>query len=724
MSSVREQVAAYRQRGWWCVPLRVGSKSPARRDWTKLRLKSDVFPENANVGIILGEPSGWLVDIDLDCPEAVELADQYLPPTPAITGRPSAPNSHRWYVAYGATTEKHADPKDGSMIVELRSTGTQTVVGPSIHPDGESYDVLDGEPTTVPSPMLAVCVKALANAVIVKRGGSVQRTVQTPAPVKTAVRPSTDIEQRAIAYLASMPAAIAGANGHSQTFAAATSLVHGFGIEPDRAFSILQTEYNPRCQPPWSDRELQHKVNQAATKPHERPFGWLRDCQPNESIGEKVDLSGFMASPKVDLNDRPRPQPITSADPGRLPESMFEVPGFVRRVMDFTLANAPYPNVPLAFCGAMALQSFLAGRKVCTSGDLRTNIYLLALAGSGTGKEFPRKVNSQVLFQIGESQSLGDKFASGEGIQDCLARSSKMLFQNDEMDGVLRQINLDRECGRESIPNILLTLYTSAGDIYPLRVKANQKATEHVDQPHLTLFGTATPKFFYESLSQQMLCNGFFARLNIIDVGRRGKGQTPGSARDLPEEVLEIAKWWADFYPGGGNFMREHPRPLRVAFTPEAQSAINELREQTETEYDKADVAGDEVARAAWSRTCEHARKLALIYAVSENHMKPEISLPAVRWAAEFSLHQTRRQLYLASVHVAENPFHKECLKLTKRLAEHPEQQMQRQHLLKFMKCKAIEFDQIIDTLVQQDAIEFVTIPTKTRSAQGYRLLS
>ena len=247
MSSVREQVAAYRQRGWWCVPLRVGSKSPARRDWTKLRLKSDVFPENANVGIILGEPSGWLVDIDLDCPEAVELADQYLPPTPAITGRPSAPNSHRWYVAYGATTEKHADPKDGSMIVELRSTGTQTVVGPSIHPDGESYDVLDGEPTTVPSPMLAVCVKALANAVIVKRGGSVQRTVQTPAPVKTAVRPSTDIEQRAIAYLASMPAAIAGANGHSQTFAAATSLVHGFGIEPDRAFSILQTEYNPRC---------------------------------------------------------------------------------------------------------------------------------------------------------------------------------------------------------------------------------------------------------------------------------------------------------------------------------------------------------------------------------------------------------------------------------------------------------------------------------------------
>ena len=171
---VRSQVAVYRQRRWYCVPLRPRSKSPSRRDWTNLRLAPDVFPDSCNVGIILGEPSGWLVDVDLDCPEAIELADQYLPPTPAITGRPSSPKSHRWYIAANATTEKHQDTSDGSMIVELRSTGGQTVVGPSIHPDGEPYDVLDAEPAIVPAPMLAACVKALADAVIVKRGVNIQ----------------------------------------------------------------------------------------------------------------------------------------------------------------------------------------------------------------------------------------------------------------------------------------------------------------------------------------------------------------------------------------------------------------------------------------------------------------------------------------------------------------------------------------------------------------------
>src|SRR6056297_2677609 len=289
---VRSQVAEYRQRGWYCVPLRPRSKSPARRDWTSLRLQPDVFPSNSNVGIILGEPSGWLVDIDLDCPEAIELADQYLPPTPSITGRPSSSRSHRWYIAAGATTEKHKDPNDGSMIVELRSTGTQTVVGPSIHPDGEQYDVLNAEPATVPAPMLAACVKALADAVIVKRGVPVSK----PKPIAPS-RPSVnvDVEERAIAYLNAMPPAIAGSAGHSQTFAAATALVHGFGIEPDLALSILQTDYNPRCSPPWSDRELQHKINQAATKSHDRPFGWLRDDGPIEPVGDTVDLSGILS---------------------------------------------------------------------------------------------------------------------------------------------------------------------------------------------------------------------------------------------------------------------------------------------------------------------------------------------------------------------------------------------------------------------------------------------
>ena len=412
------------------------------------------------------------------------------------------------------------------------------------------------------------------------------------------------------------------------------------------------------------------------------------------------------------------------ADPGPIPEHLFQVPGFVAQVMDFVLASAPYPNVGLAFCGAVALQSYLCGRKVQTSTDLRPNIYLLALASSGTGKDFPRKVNSRVLFEIGHIAALGDKFASGQGIQDALLRSNAMLFQNDEMDGVLRQINFDREGKQESIPNILLTLYTSANDVYPIRVKAGQKEASHIDQPHLTLFGTATPQYFYEALSHRMLTNGLFARMIIVDIGRRGRGQLPGSARDLPEDILQIARWWADFTPGkpmAGNLYGIHPVPRVAPFTSEAEQALKKLQRMGEDEWDKAHAAGDEPGQTAWSRTCENATRLALIYACSENHEEPIIGLPAVEWATTFAMHQTRRQLHMAATYVAENPFHAECLKLLRKLKE-SKGRMARRQLMRAMRCKAADFDQIISTLMQQGEIAVVEIPSKTRPAQGYRI--
>ena len=163
------------------------------------------------------------------------------------------------------------------MIIELRSTGAQTLVGPSIHPSGEPYDYLVGEPTVVDAEELLAKVQAIHEAVILRRYRDlpIPREASPQAPlVRTAVSPEQAI-RRASAYLARMPAAISGQGGHSQTYAAATALVHGFELDPVDAMRLLQTEYNPRCEPPWSEKELRHKVDDAAIKPHSRPRGWL-----------------------------------------------------------------------------------------------------------------------------------------------------------------------------------------------------------------------------------------------------------------------------------------------------------------------------------------------------------------------------------------------------------------------------------------------------------------
>ena len=112
---------------------------------------------------------------------------------------------------------------------------------------------------------------------------------------------------------------------------------------------------------------------------------------------------------------------------------------------------------------------------------------------------------------------------------------------------------------------------------------------------------------------------------------------------------------------------------------------------------------------------------MALVYACSRNHLDPKIDDEVATWAAEFAGHLIRQMLFMASQHVAENPFHAECLKLLRKLRE-CSGQMQRRDLMRAMHYKAPDFDQIVSTLIQQGDIVPVDIPTKTKPALGYAL--
>lgn len=163
-------------RKWAPLPITYGSKAPTLRGWTDLRFGSSSQLEehftDSNVGLILGAASNGLVDVDLDCAEARQLAPVLLPHTEMRHGRQSAPGSHYWYVVdRDVATAKFQDPVTGKMLVELRSTGAQTVIPPSIHPSGETIEWLGewGDPREIPAEQLQARVRVLAAASLLTR---------------------------------------------------------------------------------------------------------------------------------------------------------------------------------------------------------------------------------------------------------------------------------------------------------------------------------------------------------------------------------------------------------------------------------------------------------------------------------------------------------------------------------------------------------------------------
>ena len=95
---VLDTAVRYTQWGWSVIPVPHRSKNPGFRGWQHLRLAEDDLPQHfngepQNIGVLTGEPSGWLIDVDLDHLLAVEMASDHLPPTAAVFGRSGKPCS-------------------------------------------------------------------------------------------------------------------------------------------------------------------------------------------------------------------------------------------------------------------------------------------------------------------------------------------------------------------------------------------------------------------------------------------------------------------------------------------------------------------------------------------------------------------------------------------------------------------------------------------------------
>ena len=445
-----------------------------------------------------------------------------------------------------------------------------------------------------------------------------------------------------------------------------------------------------------------------------------------ESVPD-VDISGILKQKTSKSNSVSEPSTDVT-DPGRMPERLLHIPGFVDEYTEFSLSTAPYPNRALSFCGALAFLSFLVGRKVRDDRDNRTNIYLVALANSGSGKDHPRKVNMNMAFAHNIGYGLAESFGSGEGLEDALFIHPSMLFEVDEFDTVFNTLKVSKDARSENIIEKLLRFYGTSNSVFKMRKLAvskteKGKAGAHDDMkiqnPHLVILGTAIPKFFYESLSKRVLENGLIARCMVIDAGKRGHGQK--SRPIIPPDSLSRAIDLLLNYGKGGDLGDLNPQPMTVPNTPEAEARLVELNRKYDLLYDRYEKIGDCTAMALWARAFEKVCKLAMLYGISANPVKPLVTLKGVGWAEEFVEHLTKQMLFMVDSYSYENIFDEKCQKIIRYLRS-AGGKMGRGELLKRSHEPLDVFMKIIATLEENGTLTHSVEGEGNKRTQLYHL--
>lgn len=227
-------------------------------------------------------------------------------------------------------------------------------------------------------------------------------------------------------------------------------------------------------------------------------------------------------------------------------------------------------------------------------------------------------------------------------------------------------------------------------------------------EPHLVFFGTATPRFFYQSMSERAMENGLMARCLVMELGARGK---MNMVRDEPppEGVLKFIKAIRNPQDGGNMASVAAMLPLEPSLrvireTDEATAALLAYRLHADEIYDRMQSEGAYNAMALWARAGEKVAKLAGLYALSADPVAPVMTAEAVRWAGRFVDHLTRRMLYMAGLYVYDGEFDAK-MKSAERMIRDSKDPMPRWRLLKNLHVDRDEFNRIVETMVESAII-------------------
>lgn len=307
LGAVRAAAVQLNALGYAVCALDPDEKKPTYKEWSIRPLSPEDFRPGEGIGIMAGPVSGRpgheLVFVDLDSPAAIRLADEYLPPTGMMEGRPAKPNSHRGYMvrldtipadklstapmAARDAIDKYGHPgsktEHYAKVLDLIGTGGQVAAPPTLHESGQVRQWAGGrpgEPAVAPYPDLHRAVRSLLTACgyMPKKTRPITPDLVAALDTDESLTPLVDapLRHRIERYLEKIPPAVSGNGGSGRTFAVACALVWGFALDTETALEFLARHYNPRCSPPWTISELQHKVEDAmASTAHQKPRGHL-----------------------------------------------------------------------------------------------------------------------------------------------------------------------------------------------------------------------------------------------------------------------------------------------------------------------------------------------------------------------------------------------------------------------------------------------------------------
>lgn len=644
---------------------------------------------NHNIGIPLGSASGIIaLDFDYDPGNLHEAVEKLL------EGSLVKKCGQKGYTAFYRYNKEFTKRwrKDGQTCVELLSSGTQTVVPPSIHPDTRKpyywithdtlLDIKASELTYLPKDFIEKVDEIFGyNKKKKEYSGSVDFEKAELSEVENALsffpadtydvwfrtgmalkeafgevgfKAWDDWSRKSPKYdekgMYKKWESFGNYGGSKVTVATIFHDAMGYGYIPLSRNVFADEDYDPDFSIPTDFKII---VNG-------------REIAINAPVDEKT--SETVIKPAKDTsNSKPTFNPSGLEFPKQL---LDHAPGLPGEIAAWINSTALKRQPVLALGAAMCAAGTLFAHRICSDSNLRTNFQILGLAESGSGKEHARSCVERLFMTVERNNLLLGEFASDVSILTSLGKNDGIGFAlMDEIGLEMQSLSRGNAGNHEArILSIMMKIYSKADGTYRGREYADrERIRDDLLQPCLNIYGTSVAKPFFDAMTNDRAIDGFLARWLIfqsvdIDPPMQAKGSTvqmPATLRDNLSYVISMPQYAEN---GAtvvmGNTTVKEPNPKVIPFSTGAERILHEFSEMCNSHRVGDIISGNNTA-AIWSRTREHAIKLAL---VSHDYKIGIIDDDVMKWACELALFLTNLAIESIKENISDND-HEKTLK-------------------------------------------------------------
>lgn len=683
--SLKEAIE-YGKYGWNVFPLLPRSKAPACPNGFHDAVKDEASIRtlwgtrtNLNLGIATGDVSGfWVLDIDPDKggKESLdEIENKYgsLPST--LKSKTGGGGSHLCFKIPKGISINCSIGKIGKGI-DIRANGGYIAAPPSIHPNGTQYSWDENEIAEAPAWLIKLIVALKSD------------------------KPKTEALEEIIGDwttddILSMLEAVSPDDRDVWINVGMALNEGGWPVTIWDTWSRNSPKY--KMGEPfriWNGFKKGGGISIGTLVHMAQENGWV----PKEKPYEELDFSNVSG---IDLTEF-KNNLITTIKP--IAEKKIAISGLIGDTVSWINSCSTKLQPELAALHTIVTLGAVFGRRYALQRlDTRTNLYVVAIAESGQGKDNSRIYLPNLLKAAGlEVFSGPETFRSENGLLIELQQQPAFVANVDEFGKYMGAISDPKAATYyKNIGTLLTALFGKSRTFYKDGLTASRPDDRIVlQEPHLCIYGTTTSGTFTESMRKSSIDSGQINRFIVFQTPIRFPDDNDAACHSEPPEAL-ISRW-AKFKPEGleaaPGFIEQ---PKITVMIGDAEPELKKLQVYQKEMHQKYDSQG---IGELWVRYRENVIKIAMIISIARDREKPILTLNDIEIGKQIARQGVEFMIKFASENMYDGEFQKKCAKFIDALTSGCDT---RTKMMRRLQIKDTELNEIERALKEMEKINF-----------------